>query len=358
MAENKKNFVPLNRQIQNHWLWKDREPFDKRSAWIDLIMLANHTDTKTIYKGEVIVCKRGDVNLSMLQLSDRWRWSRDKTRRFLHSLESDNMITIDATTHRTTITLVNYEVFNNYEPTKTTTDNTTDHTTSRQQAIQQADTTNKDNNINKDINKENKSADFLSDIWDEFCTKLSKVYPAERFDTDYSYQLWIEKVKDDENPREKSKKIFNAISNFIKKHDAEEMKYVPKLSNVLGKDYKRIVTSALEPDSIFKEVENNNTCNSNYEDEYERFCKVLFWDDLTEKIDTDNSFDEWKNCVDKIGCNIELSSSILGHALYEYIKKEKLNVKNVELSELLKSYYSELDIEKAKKYIFDKRGIQ
>lgn len=105
------NFYPLSRDIQSHWIWTDKEPFDKRSAWIDLLLLANYIDTKTIYKEEVIVCKRGDVNLSILQLSDRWKWSRDKTRRFLKALETDGMLKLKANTHRTVITICDYEFF-------------------------------------------------------------------------------------------------------------------------------------------------------------------------------------------------------------------------------------------------------
>lgn len=105
------NFYPLSRDIQSHWLWTDKEPFDKRSAWIDLLLLANYIDTKTIYKEEVIVCKRGDVNLSISFLSERWRWSREKTRRFLKALETDGMLKLKANTHRTVITICDYECF-------------------------------------------------------------------------------------------------------------------------------------------------------------------------------------------------------------------------------------------------------
>ena len=34
----------VERAIQDHSIWKSREPFDRRSAWIDLILLANYKD--------------------------------------------------------------------------------------------------------------------------------------------------------------------------------------------------------------------------------------------------------------------------------------------------------------------------
>ena len=110
------NFIPLNRSITNHWLWKDK-PFTKGQAWIDLIMLANHTTVKTIYKDEIVECKRGDVNFSMSYLAERWGWDRKKVSRFLKALELDNMVRVNATTHRTTITLINYGTYNDKSPT-------------------------------------------------------------------------------------------------------------------------------------------------------------------------------------------------------------------------------------------------
>ena len=110
MAE--KNFLPLNRSLLNHWLWKDK-PFSKGQAWVDLLLLANYEDKKMPYKGEVVTCKRGDVNLSITELAKRWGWSRNSARRFLMLLESDGMVTVNATTHRTTITLEKYGFFNN-----------------------------------------------------------------------------------------------------------------------------------------------------------------------------------------------------------------------------------------------------
>lgn len=140
MAE--KNFFPLNRAILNHWLWK-KKPFSKGQAWVDLLLLANYEDKKIPYKGEIITCKRGDVNLSISELASRWGWNRDTARRFLRLLESDGMVTVNATTHRTTITIENYELFNN----QCVTDNATSAQPVRNQCVtsaQPADTTKKD----------------------------------------------------------------------------------------------------------------------------------------------------------------------------------------------------------------------
>ena len=43
-------WVKIHRQIQDNAIWMSDEPFDSRSAWIDLILMANHED-KEVYQG-------------------------------------------------------------------------------------------------------------------------------------------------------------------------------------------------------------------------------------------------------------------------------------------------------------------
>lgn len=104
-------FLPVARSLQEHWLWDDK-PFSKGQAWIDLLLLANYTDKTTRHRGQLVTCKRGDVNLSMLELADRWGWDRKKVKRYLNALEMDGMVSVNATTQRTTITIENYGVYN------------------------------------------------------------------------------------------------------------------------------------------------------------------------------------------------------------------------------------------------------
>lgn len=144
-----KGWIKIDRSILDHWLWKSKKPFDERSAWIDLILLANYKDTKIPYKGEIVTCERGSVNLSISFLAKRWGWSRDKAMRFISILECDQMCTLNATRHRTTIKLMKYDDFQN----QVTTNKATNKATNRQPVIQQAD--NK-HYITKESNKESK----------------------------------------------------------------------------------------------------------------------------------------------------------------------------------------------------------
>lgn len=138
-----KGWISIHRELQDNWLWKDK-PFSFGQAWIDLLLLANHEDTKIPYKGEIIVCEKGTVNYSINSLAKRWGWDRKKVRKFLLLLESDEMVITNATTHRTTITIVNYSKYQDCGTTK----RTTVYPTTPQQEGQPLPTNNNDNNEN------------------------------------------------------------------------------------------------------------------------------------------------------------------------------------------------------------------
>lgn len=68
-------------------IWTEDDPFDRRSAWIDLIMMANIKTKTIIYRGHTLSIKRGQVYTSTRKLASRWNWSRDKVFRYLKLLE-------------------------------------------------------------------------------------------------------------------------------------------------------------------------------------------------------------------------------------------------------------------------------
>ena len=104
-------WISIHRKIQECFLWVDKEPFDRRSAWIDLLLSANHEDKKVMFDGKPIIVNRGDKLTSILALADRWHWSRHKVSNFLNVLESEQMIVQKRDNKKTLITIVNYEVY-------------------------------------------------------------------------------------------------------------------------------------------------------------------------------------------------------------------------------------------------------
>lgn len=126
----KGTYILLDRGILTNWTYNDK-PFNKSMAWIDLLLLAEHTTHKSMWRGQMTEFKRGDVCRSITELANRWGWSRDKTRRFISQLESDNMVYAKCTTNRTTITIVKYDDFQNRHATDKATNKATERTTNK-----------------------------------------------------------------------------------------------------------------------------------------------------------------------------------------------------------------------------------
>ncbi len=115
-SEDKKSgagWVKVSREVQEHWVW-DEKPFSKGQAWIDLILLAKHSDGKFLdRRGNLIDGERGHIYRSERSLAERWGWSRKKVSSYLSQLAGDNMIEMSKkrASERTTIFIVNYNDF-------------------------------------------------------------------------------------------------------------------------------------------------------------------------------------------------------------------------------------------------------
>ena len=111
MAKKNKGYVPIYRSIQDNWIWRRPEPFDYRSAWVDLLLSVNH-EKKTIYiDGRVQDIQPGQMWTSIAKLADKWHWSRPKVYRYIKLLKSDGMVYTDGTPSVTLLTVVNWGSF-------------------------------------------------------------------------------------------------------------------------------------------------------------------------------------------------------------------------------------------------------
>lgn len=152
-------WISLYRKIQEHWLWTQKRKFSQFEAWISLLLKANFKDTKVNIDGKITEIKKGSFITSEIKLSKEWNWSRATVRKFLKILENEKMIRKNSTTKYTSVTIENWELYQNQQQQNI------------QQSIQQSiqvvdntlDTDNKDNNINNNLfnfNINNKS-DFV-----------------------------------------------------------------------------------------------------------------------------------------------------------------------------------------------------
>ena len=109
-----RGYIKLYRSIQDRRQWT-QEPFDRNRAWIDLLLLANHKPGQLRIRGILIDIKRGQVGWSERRLAERWRWSRNKLRRFFSELEMAQQIsrqTIQQNVRLSSlVTIVNYDLY-------------------------------------------------------------------------------------------------------------------------------------------------------------------------------------------------------------------------------------------------------
>lgn len=166
-------WIKIHRQIQNCLIWDDK-PFNMASAWIDLLLLANHEDKETIFDKKPILVKRGQRITSVRELSARWGWGKDKTLRFLRLLESEKMIVKESDSRRTLLTIVNYGIYQDCENENETVIRTL---TGQSQATNKNDKNDKNNNIRSnsdDLNETEKPKKNKTKLTDEENEELVK----------------------------------------------------------------------------------------------------------------------------------------------------------------------------------------
>ena len=153
-------WIKIHRKIIEHWIWEDAKRF---KWWMDILLLTNHTDKKTMIGGELITIKRGTFHTSELKLSERWNVSRNTVRNYLNALEKNNMINTKKTRNGTTIEVRNYGIYQGNEEnikqrTEQQTEQRTEQRTEQQteqrteQRTEQYTEQKKDNRLNNTLN--------------------------------------------------------------------------------------------------------------------------------------------------------------------------------------------------------------
>jgi len=112
--KNNTNYFFVNRALLHSDRWLS-ETFTRGQAWVDLFGLAQHTKGFFRVRGIQVDVDRGQLGYSQVTLAKRWRWSRNKVRRYLKELEKNGDITLK-TKHQniditTIITIVKYDLW-------------------------------------------------------------------------------------------------------------------------------------------------------------------------------------------------------------------------------------------------------
>ena len=138
-------WITLHRQIKDHWVYDNPDYF---RAWVTLLMEVNYDKHKTLIKGKLLSCDRGESLLSQSNWACKFgkNWNRQRVIRFFKLLESDEMIRTK-NEHVTTRLIVNnytkYQGINKDNRTGDDTGDDTAHNTAHDTQL------NKNNNITK-----------------------------------------------------------------------------------------------------------------------------------------------------------------------------------------------------------------
>lgn len=142
-------WIKIYREIAQHWIFQDAEKF---KWWIDLLFMAAHEDYKTLINGNLVCLKRGQLSVSLSFLAKKWGRSKEKILNFLKLLESDNMITRNSDRKSTTITICNYESYQDVPEQTPTTEPTDDRPISDQSPTEYKNVEECKEHINKHTN--------------------------------------------------------------------------------------------------------------------------------------------------------------------------------------------------------------
>jgi hypothetical protein len=223
-------WIKLHRQIVDDELWFS-EPFTRAQAWIDILLIANHKKRSFYVRGNKINVDRGQFAYGEEALALRWKWSRNKVRRYLDELETIQQIGQQKNRVLSIYTVLNY---NRYQS-----DDTTKGTTERQQTIQQKD-------INKNIykNVENSipnSLQLTAQIVEELSEKFNlspEVISRESAKCVDFHKSRGTKVKD----------WLATFRNWLRKHNEFEASKIPPATLIQQQAEKLIDQSAKETD--------------------------------------------------------------------------------------------------------------
>ena len=186
-----KGWIRLHRRLQDCEIWANNQPFDMRSAWVDLLMMANHKETTMLFDYEQIVVERGQLITSVRQLSARWSWSKDRTLKYLRTLERLEMIHRDSNNKRTLITIDNYGIYQDDRDTDQDTDTDTGKDTGSPQT-----------RMIKNVKNVNNNRAFQKPTVEEvraYCQERNNTVDPETFVDYYESKNWMigkNKMKD------------------------------------------------------------------------------------------------------------------------------------------------------------------
>lgn len=242
-------WIKLHRKLQDCWIWQEK-PFDKGRAWVDLLLSAMHHDKKILINNEIVIISRGSFMTSIVKLSERWGWSRNKVVRYLNLLEKEQMLDTERTPNGTLINIVKYEDYQISEEANESTHGATNETASEtpvETPLETADESQNKNikNYKNDKNEKNEGeyAHTHEDVdFEEIWRYTYEAYPKKSNHASAKTE-WMNKLLPvvEQNRKEVSKIIWKAVKAFVadyteKNPDDTAYRYIPTFNKWMTED--------------------------------------------------------------------------------------------------------------------------
>lgn len=104
-------WIKLPREVTRESFWISDKPHCTRCAFIDLLLLASHSEHEMEFDMHLLRVAEGEIITSQLSLAQRWRWSRKKVQNFLKFLEEAGHIVSQTNKSMTRIRLCKWGTY-------------------------------------------------------------------------------------------------------------------------------------------------------------------------------------------------------------------------------------------------------
>ena len=147
-------YIALHRKItENEFYFSEK--FTKSQAWIDLLLLATHSERTHYIHNIEIKLRAGDLCYSQLSLAERWKWNFKTVKKFLNILEKREMVETKTNNLTTIISIKNWQIYQ-VSRNKTAKESHGFGEQKGEQKESRMETNNNVNNVNKITTTENK----------------------------------------------------------------------------------------------------------------------------------------------------------------------------------------------------------
>lgn len=252
-------WIKLHRRILEAPEWQ-REPFTKAQAWIDLLLLANFKDTHFYVRGNRVDVKRGQIGYSIVSLSERWKWSLGKVKRYLNELETAQQIEQQNNHLTTIITIVKWDKYQSNSTADDTADGIPDKTsgetsdrTSDGIHLKNSKNSKNDKNVKEDSllfkieqgesetevkpkKSRPKKSSYNPDYSDEFL-RFWEAYPSYKKNAKIeAYRIWEERLWNGQSLDSKIDKIIESLESWKETPQwyKDKGKFIPNATTFLN----------------------------------------------------------------------------------------------------------------------------